>query len=406
MSNFLADPSKWRDWDYNTPPIWWNPDTGAYEVLIDNEYGSASSTIIESTVAAPAGSTIAFDYIIDSLVAYGDTGYHTLYLRLYDLSTWEPVWQVEIPAMGRWAGGAPPEEWPLTGSVEVPCEAGHTYSLVLSSTSGYGFPLYGFEAIIVPVGGGGGGDEGIGLIKDYGREIIPGQPGSPGSPAQPERTVCSTPAAPGYWTQTCKRVEIGNGVAIPPGGELVVVYDPNGTIDPKTGQVKVIDSYIRVCTSTWVSTGPAGPVSCVTYPAQPAVPPQPARPSVVRHYQVLAWNAGANSVVTQEGDCVCTFTMKRVVGVVVGLTAQRENVTDYQRLTHALYFHSGRFNVMERGTVKSDAFAYANGDEFKIQRVRNEVTYIHNGKRVYTSRLPSSGEVSVGCALYASGDAI
>lgn len=246
------------------------------------------------------------------------------------------------------------------------------------------------------------------LTKDFQRTFVPAVPAQPEVPYRAAYTVCQQPPAPGRWEQKCTRIEIPahGGVQIPPGGELVVVYDPSGAIDPTTGQVKVIDSYIRVCTAVWVASGPPGAVVCTTYPEQPHVPASPGQPSRMETSAHLGWSAGANSEQAHAEDCVCTFTMARVVGVVVGLTQNLDNVIDYGRLSHAMYFHGGSFNVMEGGAVKSQGRAYSAGDEFKIRRAKGEVTYLHNGQRVYTSRSKSHGMVNVGCALYASGDGI
>lgn len=246
------------------------------------------------------------------------------------------------------------------------------------------------------------------LTKGYQRSYIPAVPGSAAIPYRAPYTVCQAQPAPGQWVYTCTRMELPDhgAVLIPPGGQVVYVYDPSGAHDPLTGQPIVIDVYIQVCTSTWKVTGKPGPPICTTYPAQLYVPAVPAKPARVDVTPIQAWDAGANSVTSLDGDCVCTFTMGRVAGVVVGLTQDLGNVPDYARMSHALYFHGPHFNVMEYGATKSSAFEYAAGDEFKIQRANGEVTYTHNGRRVYTSRAESTGAVNVGSALYASGDYI
>jgi hypothetical protein len=61
---------------------------------------------------------------------------------------------------------------------------------------------------------------------------------------------------------------------------------------------------------------------------------------------------------------------------------------------------------MERGVMRTALAAYSNGDEFRIRRIGTTVDYLHNRRRVATSAVASSGTISVGCVLYASGDSI
>lgn len=187
---------------------------------------------------------------------------------------------------------------------------------------------------------------------------------------------------------------------------MVVIYDPSGAIDPLTGKVKVIDIFIRVCTSTWIVTGNIGPKVCTTYPAQlhvPAVTHVPARVDVT---PIHAWDAGANSVTSQSGDCECAFTMQLVAGAVVGFTSIPETVPAVARMSHALSFSGRKFQVMEAGAGRTNAHTFADGDSFQIRRHGGTVSYLHNGVVVYTSKVPSSGEIWVGCSLYSSGDYI
>lgn len=248
------------------------------------------------------------------------------------------------------------------------------------------------------------------LTKAFARAFIPAVIGSPEIPARPEYTVCQPPAG-GSWQTVCERIEIprNGGIVIPPGGRVVTVYDPTGAIDPLTGQVKVIDVYIEVCASQWVPA-PAGDPVCTTYPAQPYVPEVPDRPARWEISPVVGWDAGANSVITHDADCELKWTMNRVVGAYVGLTEAREEVPAYDRLTHAFYFHQRSgvpyFRITELGQARSHDTQYAPGDEFAVRRVGTFVTYWHNGTKVQDSPRPSTGEVSAGCALYASGDAL
>lgn len=246
------------------------------------------------------------------------------------------------------------------------------------------------------------------LTKVFQRTYIPAVPAQPEVPYRPAFTVCQQTPAPGHWETVCTRMEIpANGsIKIPPGGELITVFDPSGAIDPLTGQVKVVDVYILVCSSKWVVDGPPGPTVCTSYPEQPHVPATPDVPARVEVSALIGWDAGANSVVSHSGDCVCTFNMDRVVGAVCGFTTDLDAVADTERLTHALYFNRNRFQVIESGVARTSEAGYAPGDEFQILRSGGNVSYFHEGALVYMSRRASVGEIHVGGSLYASGDTI
>lgn len=240
------------------------------------------------------------------------------------------------------------------------------------------------------------------LTKDYRRTPIPPVPGSPEIPARAAYTVCQQKPAPGRWVETCVRwdppVPAGGGaVLIPPGAQLITYGSP---------ELGTYGWYFLVCTSKWVTTGKPGPTVCTSYPAQPYVPAVPPSPARVEMTPYLEWNAGANSVDSQPGACACTFTMGRVGGVVIGLTASLEDVAPVDRLTHALYFHGGRYQVLESGSAKTSDATYAPGDEFQIRRYGGKVTYLHGGRQVYESRVASTGDIHVGTAMYLSGDSI
>lgn len=160
--------------------------------------------------------------------------------------------------------------------------------------------------------------------------------------------------------------------------------------------------------SVWVDTTNSGDVVCTTYPEQAYVAGQAA---YIETVPLAGWDAGANSVDTQAGDCEVAFGMGLVVGVIVGLTTDLEDVADYTRLTHALYFHQDAgghpvYSVIESGQIVRAAESYALSDTWAIRRVGAAVSYFRNGLRVMVSRTPSSGELSVGSALYYSGDTI
>ena len=248
------------------------------------------------------------------------------------------------------------------------------------------------------------------LSKVYGRVYVPAVAGRAAVPAVPARTVCTPKPAPGEWRYTCTRQELPDdwsAILIPPGGRLVIVYDPNGTIDPITGQVRVIDMYLEVCTSRWVTTGEPGPPVCVTYPAQPALPEIVAQPARVETVPLREWNAGADSVAIEDGDCVVTFVMQVVSGVVVGLEeVSVDPPLGIERAPFGLYFAGQQFQVIESGETRTVPRGFTPGDEFQILRFGSRILYRHNGQLVYESKNTSAEPLRVCSSLYASGDFI
>lgn len=227
-------------------------------------------------------------------------------------------------------------------------------------------------------------------------------PGVAGQAASPAYTWCTPRETSGAWEYTCYNMDVpeSGGFAIPPGGVLVTVVNEDD---------EVVDVYIRVCVSEWVPDGGVitEPV-CTFVPAKPFIQTVAPRLDVTPNY---GWNAGANSIDELDDDVKLSFTMDGAVGVVVGLTNTRGDVTDYTRMTHALYFHmtpTGQllFDVMEEGLVVGSSTPYVRGDAFEIRRAGGQVTYWYDGSVVRTSRKTSSGVVLVGSTLYASGDQI
>lgn len=241
---------------------------------------------------------------------------------------------------------------------------------------------------------------------------VPPVPARPEVPAQPARTVCSNPPAPGHWEQHCEFRQI------PIGQYTYEDYAAGRCRYDQIGQMNYV-TMGPICTSVFVPDGPAGPPTCVTYPAVPYQPATPAVPGVPAHTEYrtdFAWNAGANSVVAQAGNFVLRDTMPLVVGVVWGVRPSSERETEpangrYQRMTHAWYFHqNGAGNaiahIMESGGVIGAPIPYGPDDLFEIRRAGDVVSYWHAGVPRYTSRKASVGEVMATSAIYGTGDAI
>lgn len=147
-------------------------------------------------------------------------------------------------------------------------------------------------------------------------------------------------------------------------------------------------------------------MGCITYPELPYIAPTPAR---LVYHNDFSWNAGANSVDQLDGDVVCAFSMGRVVGVVVGFTQDREGVEDFARMSHAFSFSQSeagemQVRVMEAGKIRSAPMTYNDTTAFELRRINGAVSYCMDGAAVYVSRVVSSGTLSVGTSLYATGD--
>lgn len=238
--------------------------------------------------------------------------------------------------------------------------------------------------------------------------------------AVPAYTVCSgSIASETKVTETCEEVlwsyedAAGNVTqvykgALPIGntGSRTVTgpYPKAATIDG----VAVTGSYYRICYYTYtVVTGPKA-TTCINYPA---VAYQAARPASVSYANDYGWNAGANSIDSQTGDCELAWTMELAIGVVCGLASSRADVTDFSRITHGWFFDTDsagapRARVVESGQLLGGAFGYDATTLFKVRRIAGIVTYWLGADLLRTSTEASVGEVWAGCALYASGDTI
>ena len=150
------------------------------------------------------------------------------------------------------------------------------------------------------------------------------------------------------------------------------------------------------------------PGHCYTVPGQPYIAPIPDRyePEPIR-----AWDAGANSVDELDGDVSLRFDTSNAVGVVLGLTQDRdlEDIGTLARITHGFYFHTTAagqpvFQIIEAGKTVTPVAPHDAAEEFEVRRVQGVVLYFKDAVKLYQSRVPSTGMVSAGSALYATGD--
>lgn len=133
--NLLLAPQRWRKPGGSPPPIEWNPDAGAYEVLVADPDGATSAWTIEMVDEAEEGDRIAFTFAVD---AFQLTMNDDLELVVYDTVSGSDVVTETI------------SNPPVQGSVEVECEAGKQYSIILGRAGGYVTGFYDLEAVITP----------------------------------------------------------------------------------------------------------------------------------------------------------------------------------------------------------------------------------------------------------------
>lgn len=190
----------------------------------------------------------------------------------------------------------------------------------------------------------------------------------------------------------------GGGIQLPPGSTYEFVTHNDKPM-------------LRVCYPVFKpNAGPITPPVCTDYPAVPFIQAVPAYSEFINDF---AWTAGANSIDELDDDVKVSLTMGGVAGVVMGFvpTARRDDdVSDYSRMTHALYFHlnGGRpvVRVMENGGAVGGRISYNTGDTFEIRRYKGVVSYWRSGTQFYTSLRDSSGALFVGTSMYGSGDEI
>ena len=147
---------------------------------------------------------------------------------------------------------------------------------------------------------------------------------------------------------------------------------------------------------------------CITTPAYPAVI---GRPSYVAFTPILAWDAGANTINTEDGDCYFQWSVNNdIVGGVAGFSPPNRDSWRYGDLTHAFFIVSVNgaraIQVIENGQLKGSPLPCPAGAVLYIRRVRGVVEYFINSTRVYTSTTRSTGTIRGGSVLYASGDKI
>ncbi|MNV21213.1 hypothetical protein D3C71_1121420 [compost metagenome] len=100
-----------------------------------------------------------------------------------------------------------------------------------------------------------------------------------------------------------------------------------------------------------------------------------------------------------------------VVGAIVGLTDDRDSPADPSRIAHGWYLHTDTLGVpqaqlYERGKVASAPVPYTPASNFRIERRGERVASFIDDALVRETRSTLVGDVSVGAALFGTGDFI
>lgn len=126
----------------------------------------------------------------------------------------------------------------------------------------------------------------------------------------------------------------------------------------------------------------------------------------------VGWNTSAYSRALLPGPCYTQFSMPAgIYGCAVGVTTARTS-NDPRRLPHAIFVLQEAgvqwWTVYEMGVEKIPRERrFPETDLFRIERRGTQITYLHNGRRVYESTQPAAPEgLCVVACMYAAPDGV
>jgi hypothetical protein len=113
------------------------------------------------------------------------------------------------------------------------------------------------------------------------------------------------------------------------------------------------------------------------------------------------WNSAAFSTQYIGGDGAVEFTVKGAKSSrMVGLAYVNTDVR-YEWIDYAVFLTSyGRLYIFENGVQRGNFTSYSDDDVIRIERKYDVVTYLKNGEQIYTSSVPSSGDLHVDVSMY------
>ena len=188
-----------------------------------------------------------------------------------------------------------------------------------------------------------------------------------------------------------REVNCRNTFPLPP------IYLPDGS---------VIWRSIVVCD---IVRDPIYSYRCEYIPYVPAVPASPAR---IETTPRIGWDAGAQSVVSRDGDCQLEFSVDPVIGAYIGLSADSADVadvTDTSRFRYAFYLHQDNYQnqyvVIVDGEQCTAPMPYTADTVFKIRRLGEKVEFRVDDEVVHIDAA-STDLLYAATTVYASGDAV
>ena len=113
---------------------------------------------------------------------------------------------------------------------------------------------------------------------------------------------------------------------------------------------------------------------------------------------------GAASVQSIPGDGAVEFTALETDSYrMLGLSNGNASAS-YDTIGYAIYVRNdGTVRVYENGTNRGDFGTYQSGDVLRVERTGSMVAYKRNGEVLYTSAVPSTGELIADAALHDLG---
>jgi len=119
------------------------------------------------------------------------------------------------------------------------------------------------------------------------------------------------------------------------------------------------------------------------------------------------WNSAAFSSEYIADDGAVEFTVR-------GATTSRMLGLDYvnaderfEKINYAVFLTSyGRLYIFENGVQRGNYSTYSDADVIRIERRNGIVSYLQNGSEIYTSSVPSTGNLYVDVSLYSEGAVI
>lgn len=150
-------------------------------------------------------------------------------------------------------------------------------------------------------------------------------------------------------------------------------------------------------------------ITVLPYAGTPSIP---GVPGYTVYDTVREWDAGANSIATEDGDLHVTFNVPVSAGVKVGFFPDGDRApANAEAMPNAFYVFSGtdgfQYAVIDNGrTVVPKGNQATAQTNYEIRRVGGVVSYYVDDELVYTSSVHSSGPLRVGTTMYRTGDMV